>query len=131
MSVLSVTSAMNVTLFALAVVAVAVGALDDAGRALGVVMTVVAGIGFVDQVADNEQKGANEEREKLHCEIELVLLFVYKSTKNVCLVLFSFLLAFITISLWNCFWCSLCEITMLNDVMLKERLTLYIIRTMR
>jgi len=130
MSVLSVTSAMNVTLFALAVVAVAVGALDDAGRALGVVMTVVAGIGFVDQVADDEQKGANEEREKLHCEIELVLFFVYKSTKNVwyCLV---FLLAFITISLWNCFWCSLCEITMLNDVMLKERLTLYIIRTMR
>jgi hypothetical protein len=130
MSVLSVTSAMNVTLFALAVVAVAVGALDDAGRALGVVMTVVAGIGFVDQVADDEQKGANEERERLHCEIELVLFFVYKSTKNVwyCLV---FLLAFITISLWNCFWCSLCEITMLNDVMLKERLTLYIIRTMR
>ena len=69
MSVLSVTSAMNVTLFALAVVAVAVGALDDAGRALGVVMTVVAGIGFVDQVADNEQKGANEERERLHCEV--------------------------------------------------------------
>jgi hypothetical protein len=130
MSVLSVTSAMNVTLFALAVVAVAVGALDDAGRALGVVMTVVAGIGFVDQVADDEQKGENEERERLHCEIELVLFFVYKSTKNVwyCLV---FLLAFITISLWNCFWCSLCEITMLNDVMLKERLTLYIIRTMR
>ena len=73
----SVTSAMDVALFALAVVAVAVRTLDDAGSTLRVVMTVavaVAGLGILDQVAEDEQNGADEERERLHREMELVRL---------------------------------------------------------
>ena len=46
--------------------AVAVRALDDASRALGIVVAVVASLGVLEQVAEDEEDGADEEREGLH-----------------------------------------------------------------
>ena len=48
--------------------AVAVRALDDASRALGIVVAVVASLGVLEQVAEDEEDGADEEREGLHAD---------------------------------------------------------------
>ena len=66
MSVFSVTSAMNVAFFAFAIMTIAVRAFDDASGAFGVMVAVVAGIGSVEQVAEDEEHGADEEWEGLH-----------------------------------------------------------------
>ena len=68
MTVFAVAPAVNVALFALAVVAVAVGALHDASRTLCVVVTVVAvsGLGILEQVAEDEEDSADEERKGFH-----------------------------------------------------------------
>ena len=48
--------------------AVAVRALDDASRALGIMVAVVASLGVLEQVAEDEEDGADEEREGLHAD---------------------------------------------------------------
>jgi hypothetical protein len=66
-SVLSVSAAVNPSLLALAVVAVTVGPLDDTGGTLGVVVAVVACLGRLEEVAEDEEDGADEDGEGLHC----------------------------------------------------------------
>ncbi len=61
---LSVTTTMNMSLFAFAVMAIAIRAFHDASRAFGVM--VVAGLRSVEEVADDDKHGEDKEGEALH-----------------------------------------------------------------
>ena len=59
---------MDPTLFTLAVVTVAIGALHDAGGAAGrfSVAVAVAGLGGLEINRGHDEEGSNEEQRKLH-----------------------------------------------------------------
>ncbi len=65
-TVFSITSAMNMSFFAFAVMAIAVWSFHDTSGALGVMVAVVTGLSGVEQVAEDEEHGAGEEWEGLH-----------------------------------------------------------------
>ena len=64
-------TAVHVALLTLAVMAVAVGALDDTGGAAGALVMAVAGLGLAHVHGQEDHEGGKKEQGALHDEIGL------------------------------------------------------------